>query len=60
MCNGIRRIDATDFFAKRLHDLKTTDHTLEILAVAKVKLLPWHDNEEVLSEIMASFILLSI
>ena len=28
-------------FALRLHDLKTTDHTLKILTVAKVKLLPW-------------------
>ena len=24
-----------------LHDLKTTDHTLKILIVVKVKLLPW-------------------
>ena len=28
-------------FALSLHDLKTTDHTLKILIVAKVKLLPW-------------------
>ena len=28
-------------FTPSLHDLKKTDHTLKILTVAKVKLLPW-------------------
>ena len=29
------------FCLESLYDLKTTDHTLKILTVAKVKLLPW-------------------
>ena len=31
----------TFHFCLKLHELKTTDHTLKILTVAKVKLLAW-------------------
>ena len=32
-------------FCLKLHDLKTTDHTLTILNVDKVNLLPWKHND---------------